>query len=385
MKKSVAIFLTIVMILGLFPSVFANSQPQYVKVNIDGKTVSVRKVDVLFDGQPIESDVPSILYQERTLVPVRFIANYLNAEVEWKQETNEAIIRTADKEIILKINSSDVIVNGETQKIPYNVPAKLVNDARTMVPLRFVSEILGFKVDWDEANWIGLINYNTQEIRGISVNSDNTYIPKIILDTTDMVSYQAMYLTNPYRLVIDITNSKLNVTDKSIADSSGLVSINVDKYPIQNIRASQFSKGPDVTRIVVDLEEFWGYDIKPSSDGKKLEISFVNKLKGITLENIDGRKGIVIDNTNLPRYNILRLSNPDRIVLDVLDSALEDPNATFNIMTEYIKAVRTSQFKPDGMYNKDDKIVIPQITVGKEDGVMYFEGTGGNYKITPVL
>jgi hypothetical protein len=43
-----------------------------------------------------------------------------------------------------------VLVNGK--EVQSDIPAIMVN-GRTMVPLRFVSEALGAKVTWDEANW----------------------------------------------------------------------------------------------------------------------------------------------------------------------------------------------------------------------------------------
>jgi N-acetylmuramoyl-L-alanine amidase len=357
MKRVVALFMVVFMLVGITAGVLAESQQLYVRINIDNGYINARRANLLFNGQKVDSDVPPIIYNDRTLVPIRFVANYLDAEVDWDQQKKEVSIKTSSQDILLTINSSSVLINGTKKQIPYGVPAKLVNDSRTMVPLRFVSEILGCKVDWDQDTRTGMIETVEHEVTGISVKDSTGQMPKIVVNTTGIVQHSAMYLQDPYRLVIDIHNSKLNIADKNIMDSDGTANIEVDKYPIKRVRASQFSNDPNITRLVIDLDMLMGYDIKASDDGKSLVITFTNMVKDIDVERNDGREGIVINNSNTPQYNILRLTSPDRIVVDLLNSTLENENDVFDIKTDFVKGIRVSQFKPDALYNKDDKIV----------------------------
>ena len=50
-------------------------------------------------------------------MPVRFISEAMGAEVNWVPETRQAIITDEKKQIILTIGSKDVLVNGEKQTI----------------------------------------------------------------------------------------------------------------------------------------------------------------------------------------------------------------------------------------------------------------------------
>ncbi|WP_026895484.1 N-acetylmuramoyl-L-alanine amidase family protein [Clostridiisalibacter paucivorans] len=354
MKKIIAVILILSLMLGMLSLSYAEYQPEFVKVKLDGKLTQVKEVNVLVNGEPIKSDVPSVIYEGRTLVPVRFVANYLNADVEWFQDDREVEINTADRQIVIKIDSPKVVIDGQVKDMPYNIPPKIIN-SRTMVPLRFVSEALGFEVGWDQKNWAAIIKFEEEKITGIDID-DKEGLPKIVLDTTGPITHKAMYLEDPYRLVIDVPNSNLSLIDNDL-NGEKLFEKEVNKYPIKEIRASQFSINPDTTRLVIELDRYVGYNIQNSQDNKKLTISFENQLEDITLEEIDGREAVVIHNTNKPEYNMMRLANPDRIVIDMLDSFLEDKNYEYDIHNDYIKGVRTSQFEPDSFYDTKDKIV----------------------------
>jgi len=67
----------------------------------------------------------------------------MGAKVTWDGVKKQVTIVQGSKTIILTINSSKVLVNGKSATI--DVPAKIIND-RTMVPVRFVSEQLGYNV-----------------------------------------------------------------------------------------------------------------------------------------------------------------------------------------------------------------------------------------------
>lgn len=97
-------------------------------------------------GKTVENDVAPMVVNERTMLPIRFIAEALGAEVEWDGDTQTVTIVKDDIEIIITIDSDEAIVNGET--IILDSPAFTENQ-RTYLPLRFISENLGANVDWD--------------------------------------------------------------------------------------------------------------------------------------------------------------------------------------------------------------------------------------------
>lgn len=120
-----------------------------------------QEVRVVLNGHEIEfPDQKALIIQGRTLVPIRFIVEALGATIEWVDASSTAIIRSKGKEILLRMGSRLVTCDGNLVEI--DVPAQIIG-GRTLVPLRFVSEILGAQVEWDEQSRSVLISSDWQE------------------------------------------------------------------------------------------------------------------------------------------------------------------------------------------------------------------------------
>lgn len=97
-------------------------------------------------GNAMVNDVAPVIRGERTMLPIRFIAQALGAEVAWDDALNKVTITKEDGTIELYIGSPVAVVNGEN--IELDAPA-FIENSRTYLPLRFVAEHLGAKVLWD--------------------------------------------------------------------------------------------------------------------------------------------------------------------------------------------------------------------------------------------
>ena len=93
-------------------------------------------------------DVAPIIRQSRTMLPVRYVAEALGAKVDWDGKTSTAIITGDSVEIRITVGSSSATVNGTA--VSLDSPA-FIESSRTYMPVRFVAEALGAKVDWDGA------------------------------------------------------------------------------------------------------------------------------------------------------------------------------------------------------------------------------------------
>ncbi len=92
-------------------------------------------------------DTPPFLRDDRTFVPVRFLAESLGAEVFWEDETRTAVFVKDGTTVRLTVGTSTAYVNGEPRTLDATV--FLEND-RTYAPLRFVAEALGAAVEYKE-------------------------------------------------------------------------------------------------------------------------------------------------------------------------------------------------------------------------------------------
>lgn len=106
-------------------------------------------IDVFVKGDGVDFDVPPIVKNGRTLIPVRAIMNRFGAEIAWDEASSTVTITKNDTVIKLVIGSDVALVNGVEVKL--DVPAE-VKDNRTLVPIRFIAETLKQKVEYDDAS-----------------------------------------------------------------------------------------------------------------------------------------------------------------------------------------------------------------------------------------
>lgn len=101
-------------------------------------------------GEAKTNDVAPIIRKDRTMLPARFVAEALGAEVSWDEAARKVTIVSADKAttIVLTIDSDKAMVNDKEVKLD---SAAFIENDRTYTPIRFISESLGAKVAWDEA------------------------------------------------------------------------------------------------------------------------------------------------------------------------------------------------------------------------------------------
>jgi len=120
-------------------------QPQY-QIQADN---SSSPISIYIDGQKITLDTQPVIDNNRTLVPLRGVFEKLGATVDWNKETSQVIVKNKSMEVLLEPNNQAVLVNGQ---VSFLDTSSRIQDERTLVPLRFVAEALGHKVTWNATN-----------------------------------------------------------------------------------------------------------------------------------------------------------------------------------------------------------------------------------------
>ncbi len=110
--------------------------------------MTLGKTDYTLNGEAKTMDVAPIIANERTMLPVRYVAEALGATFEWDGATSTPTLKTADTEIKITVGASEALVNGKA--VPLDSPA-FIENSRTYMPVRFVAETLGATVEWDAA------------------------------------------------------------------------------------------------------------------------------------------------------------------------------------------------------------------------------------------
>lgn len=101
--------------------------------------------DTFVNGRKVSFDVRPQVEGGRTLVPVRALAEAMGARVEWNPETAAVTVTRGASTVQLQVGSAVASVNGQAVKL--DVPARIVG-GRSLIPLRFVSEQMGWTVTW---------------------------------------------------------------------------------------------------------------------------------------------------------------------------------------------------------------------------------------------
>ncbi len=109
-------------------------------------TIGSRKISVF--GREIQNDVAPKIVNDRTMLPIRIVAESLGGTVTWNGELQRVTIQKGADVILITIGADTAYVNGTAVKLD---AAAFVENGRTYLPLRFVSETLGAQVVWNEA------------------------------------------------------------------------------------------------------------------------------------------------------------------------------------------------------------------------------------------
>ena len=113
------------------------------------------EIQVLVDGEQITFDQPPIMQNDRMLVPLRAVGEALGCEVHWYENTQSIGIGWDGENVdnaVLKVGYPRVInltSNYVVTEVTEIDQPPIVQNDRTLVPIRALAEALNAKVNWD--------------------------------------------------------------------------------------------------------------------------------------------------------------------------------------------------------------------------------------------
>lgn len=114
---------------------------------------AAENIGITVMDKPIQTDSPPLYTQGRVLVPLRAVSEALGATVDWDQKARTVSVRKWTQNISLTLGQQVAVITygfgdgASKETVRLDVPVKAVHN-RIYVPLRFVSEKYGYKVDW---------------------------------------------------------------------------------------------------------------------------------------------------------------------------------------------------------------------------------------------
>lgn len=130
-------------------------------------------VNIEINGQRIIfADTKPFVENGRTFVPIRTISEMLEYDVLWDEETETVTVKKDDYEMNLTIGNSTYTVNGEEKQMDV---APFIKADKTVVPIRFIAESFGCDVDWEDESQTVVIN----KYKNVTVSTANEFLESI--------------------------------------------------------------------------------------------------------------------------------------------------------------------------------------------------------------
>lgn len=125
----------------------------------------------------------------RVTLPVRVVAEGLGGKADWNAKTKEVTLTNGKNVVVMTIGKKAYTING-MKKTMDTVPR--ISKNRTYLPMRFVSEALGVKVQWDEKNRTALFGDMEigKKVKGEKIQVYKNVTVTIPEDKKDMFLYK---------------------------------------------------------------------------------------------------------------------------------------------------------------------------------------------------
>lgn len=118
------------------------------------QSVHARDARLWVEGHYITGDVSPIIHKNRTLVPLRQVAEALGLDVEWNAEAHQVLIKMNGATYAFIPGKAYYSARGV--KVTMDTETIIQNN-RTYLPLRVIAEVMGKTVSWDAATYTAIV------------------------------------------------------------------------------------------------------------------------------------------------------------------------------------------------------------------------------------
>lgn len=129
-------------------------------ISVKPATIDAAEIRIMIDGVMLKTDVAPQMIDNRVLIPFRAIFEALDAQVYWNNEKRYATGIKDNIYVEIPLDKKEAYVSGT--RVILDTQASLVN-GRILLPLRFVGEILGAEVIWNQND--KLVTVSTKDIK----------------------------------------------------------------------------------------------------------------------------------------------------------------------------------------------------------------------------
>lgn len=326
-----------------------------VKIEIDGKEM-------------VPKDMPAVIIDGRTMLPMRQIAQELGCEVNWNEAAKQIYVMRGSDIIVFTVDSKTGYENGK--EFTMDVPATIVND-RTMLPVRALADALHLNIKWDDPNRIVSIQSGDTVVKdepkapesgqttagiltGIQTPSAKDADQTFTIQADAPIERYEKTFVDDQKIVLDFYGAKSSLPGEITKTNSDIVT---------GIRtATHENNGDSFTRVVFDLSGKKDYEVTQSADKKNITISFgkttVDKISAVHSQNKDI---ITIGGTGSFGASVAMTADPQKIIVTI-------PNCQSNLNDKINTA--DLQYVLDGKVDTSKGNTV-ELVLAVEDLVQY--------------
>ncbi len=259
---------------------------------------TAKEVKIRVDGKEmVPKDMPAVIIDGRTMLPMRQIAQELGCEVNWNEAAKQIYVMRGSDIIVFAVDSKTGFENG--QEFTMDVPATIIND-RTMLPVRALADALHLNIKWDDPSRTVFINSSDTDVKeepetpaigqstastltGVLVPSAKDGEQTFTIQADNAIGRFEKTFVDDKKIVLDIYGAKSSLSSEITKTNSDIVT---------GIRtAVHENNGDSFARVVFDLSGKKDYQVTQSADKKNIIISFdkttVNKITADHSQNKD--------------------------------------------------------------------------------------------------
>ncbi|WP_339317431.1 copper amine oxidase N-terminal domain-containing protein [Paenibacillus sp. FSL R10-2734] len=202
------------------------------------------EIKCFLDGKQLHFDVLPIVKEGVTYVPMRAIFEAQGAVIEWNNTAKTISAVRGDIHVFYMVKEGKVFVNGQENE---QVLKAISFQNNTLVPLRFISEVLGSNVSWDEGTHSVHITSSVAEAKIVppvnrTITLGSQEVSKTLTDERNRfeirVKHYGIKNNQLYSLIefSNMDNKEISINFKS-GDKKIIRTISKEKdpMPIQNI------------------------------------------------------------------------------------------------------------------------------------------------------
>ena len=357
--------------LGLLGATTVYGQQVKMDLFYNGKhhAYAAKEVKIEIDGKAmVPKDMPAVIIDGRTMLPMRQIAQELGCEVNWNEAAKQIYVMRGSDIIVFTVDSKTGYENGK--EFTMDVPATIVND-RTMLPVRALADALHLNIKWDDPNRIVSIQSGDTVVKdepkapesgqttagtltGIQMPSAKDADQTFTIQADGPMGRYEKTFVDDQKIVLDFYGAKSSLPGEITKTNSDIVT---------GIRtATHENNGDSFTRVVFDLSGKKKYEVTQSADKKNITISFgkttVDKISAVHSQNKDI---ITIGGTGSFGASVAMTADPQKIIVTI-------PNCQSNLSDKINTA--DLQYVLDGKVDTSKGNTV-ELVLAVEDLVQY--------------